>query len=196
MRDGDVMQVDTPSGLYDNPANVFVATFIGTPKMNLLKGELVAGSGQPALRLLGADVALADVALHPAQARILGTTCSAGATMRVGLRPADLRPPEGVEGAEHTGRVRGVVDLVEHVGSEVFAAICVDDDQLVVGRYPRNIVPSVGDIVELSFDSRDLYFFDADTSERLIDRQQLLQGLETFQQEVAMRPQSTGPISI
>ena len=36
LKDGDVMQVDTPSGLYENPANTFVATFIGSPKMNVL----------------------------------------------------------------------------------------------------------------------------------------------------------------
>lgn len=51
MRDGQIQQVDTPKAIYQRPANQFVATFVGTPAMNLLPGEMTASGGQPVLRI-------------------------------------------------------------------------------------------------------------------------------------------------
>jgi multiple sugar transport system ATP-binding protein len=168
LRHGEALQCDTPSGLYDNPANDFVATFIGSPKMNMLEGTLRSGE-EPSVSFLGAEVPL-----HPVQAHALR---SAGApeTLHVGLRPADLRPLADVSG-ECTGRLQGVVDVVEHTGSEVFTTLRVGD-QLVVGRFSRHTVPKSGDSVALAFDPSHLYFFAPDTGHRLIDREAVLREL-------------------
>jgi multiple sugar transport system ATP-binding protein len=170
LKDGELMQVDTPSGLYENPANMFVATFIGSPKMNVLDGMLGDGDGRQ-ITVLGVTVAL-----DPVQANALRAG-GGGRTVRVGLRPADLRPPGDVAGSGHTGRLRGVVDVVEHSGSEVFTTVRVDD-QLVAARFPRNMVPSTGDQVELAFNPGHLYFFDASSGNRLIDREAVVRELE------------------
>lgn len=170
LKDGEVMQVDTPSGLYENPANMFVATFIGSPRMNVLDGTLSNGEGDR-ITALGATLAL-----HPVQAKALRSG-DGGRSVRVGLRPADLRPPADVPGSGYTGRMHGVVDVVEHSGSEVFTTVRVDD-RLVVSRFPRNIVPSSGDRVELAFNPSHLYFFDAHSGNRLIDREAVLRELE------------------
>ncbi|MEA2146679.1 MAG: multiple sugar transport system ATP-binding protein [Solirubrobacteraceae bacterium] len=166
LKDGDVMQVDTPSGLYENPANTFVATFIGSPKMNVLDAAI----GNDTLTLLGETVAL-----HPLQAAALRAAGSAG-TVRVGLRPQDLRPPADVAGVAHTGRLRGVVDVVEHSGSEIFTTVRVEHE-LVIGRFPRNSVPVGGERVELAFNPAHLYFFHAESGARLIDREAVLREL-------------------
>jgi multiple sugar transport system ATP-binding protein len=178
LKDGDVMQCATPSGLYENPANSFVATFIGSPKMNLLDADLAGGDDHPVLRMLGEEVAL-----HPLQARAL-RACGAR-SVQVGLRPADLRPPSDVAGSAHTGRLHGVVDVVEHSGSEVFTTVRVHD-ALVMSRFPRTLVPSTGDRVELAFNPSHLYFFAADSGERLIDREAVLREVGDVPQAAAV----------
>ncbi len=117
LKDGDVHAVcDTPSGLYENPANSFVATFIGSPKMNLVPGEFTGRGRRPSVTLLGAKVALAS----RSRPRPCGPTAPT-ASCQVGMRPADLRPPADVAGSAHTARLQGIVDVVEHSGSEIFA---------------------------------------------------------------------------
>ena len=170
LKDGDVMQCDTPSGLYENPANSFVAGFIGSPKMNMLEGQFIDDAKSPTLRVLGVDVAL-----HPLQARALRDS-GAGRTPLVGLRPADLRPPADVAGTSHTGRLHGLIDVVEHSGSEIFTTVRVEE-QLVMSRFPRTIVPRAGDRVELAFDPSHLYFFSSQGGERLIDREAVLRDI-------------------
>jgi multiple sugar transport system ATP-binding protein len=170
LKDGDVMQCATPSGLYENPANSFVAGFIGSPKMNLLSGEFQDGGQAPTVRLLGGEVEL-----HPLQAKALRDS-GGGRTPLVGIRPADLRPPADVAGTSHTARLQGTVDVVEHSGSEIFVTVRVQD-QLVVARFPRTIIPMAGDHVELVFNPSHLYFFAADSGERLIDREAVLRDL-------------------
>ncbi len=164
LKDGDVLQVDTPSGLYDNPANTFVATFIGSPKMNIVEGTLADIGEEPSVSFLGATVPL-----HAVQAHALRQS-GGGRNVLIGLRPSDLRPPADVAGSEHTGRLRGVVDVVEHTGSEAFTTVRVDG-QLLVARFPRNSVPETGELVELAFHPSHLYFFAADTGNHLVDRE-------------------------
>lgn len=167
LKDGDVMQCDTPSGLYENPANTFVATFIGSPKMNVLDATI----GDDSLTMLGASVPVSRV-----QTRAL-LSADRGRAIRVGLRPLDLRPPDDIAGAAHTGRLDGVVDVVEHSGSEVFATVKVHD-QLVIARFSRHVVPRAGDRVQLAFNPAHLYFFDAASGARLIDRDAVLRELD------------------
>jgi multiple sugar transport system ATP-binding protein len=170
LKDGDVMQCDTPSGLYENPANSFVAGFIGSPKMNLLSGEFQDGAQRPTLKLLGGEVEL-----HPLQAKALRES-GGGRAPLVGIRPADLRPPADVAGTSHTARLQGIIDVVEHSGSEIFVTVRVQD-QFVLARFPRTIIPTAGDHVELVFNPSHLYFFAADSGERLIDREAVLRDL-------------------
>ena len=167
LKDGDVMQVDTPSGLYENPANTFVATFIGSPKMNVLDAAI----GNETLTLLGETVAL-----HPLQAAALR---AAGSRRHRPRRPA---PPGSTATGGRRGRrshrspawrrrCRGALgerDL--HHRSR--------RDELVIGRFPRNSVPVGGDRVELAFNPAHLYFFDAESGARLIDREAVLRELE------------------
>jgi multiple sugar transport system ATP-binding protein len=167
LKDGHLLQCATPSGLYENPANSFVASFIGSPKMNMLEAELTAEGQEPAVSFLGATGAL-----HPLQAQALRAKCADG-KLQVGLRPVDLRPPSDVAGSAHTGRLQGVVDVVEHSGSEIFTSVRVAD-QLVSARFPRTMVPTSGDRVELAFNPSHLYFFATEGGERLIDREAVL----------------------
>jgi multiple sugar transport system ATP-binding protein len=94
-----VQQIGTPMALYERPANVFVAGFIGMPKMNLVEGTVDARG-----RLALGDVAPGDVSLA------WDSTAAAGKVI-VGLRPEHLAPDGG-------GPIRGTVALVERLGAE------------------------------------------------------------------------------
>src|SRR4029077_13000569 len=82
MRDGVVEQVDTPHNLYQRPANMFVAGFIGSPAMNFLQVE-VSGNGQSTLRGEGFEIAVPEADLSRSGA-------TRGQRVVLGLRPEDL----------------------------------------------------------------------------------------------------------
>ncbi|MGE0239292.1 MAG: ABC transporter ATP-binding protein [Parvibaculaceae bacterium] len=115
MRGGRLQQAADPQTLYDRPANLFVAAFIGAPPMNLIEGELAMLDGDGVLVAGGQRVRLSH-GERPAVA--------AGARVVAGIRPEALRLAEGGE----AGRtLSGTVVARESVGSDLFVSIAVDD---------------------------------------------------------------------
>jgi ABC-type sugar transport system ATPase subunit len=110
LRDGLVEQVGTPSDLYERPVNRFVASFIGSPRMNFLAGRVVAVQGQ------AIEVALPslDVASLTLPVRTPGNL-GAGDTVEIGIRPDDFRL-DGEGGA----RITMPVEFSEYVGGAVY----------------------------------------------------------------------------
>jgi len=109
LRDGTVQQCDTPETLFEQPANVFVAAFIGSPAMNLAMGDVVDGR----LRVAGIEV--------PVRSRPAGRVI-------VGIRPQDLRPAEAADGAD-TPRLRAELEVVERLGAESHVIFAVDAEK-------------------------------------------------------------------
>ncbi|EXJ14305.1 ABC transporter ATP-binding protein [Imhoffiella purpurea] len=105
LRDGEVQQVATPRALYSAPANLFVAGFIGTPPMNLLPARI----GDDRL-----SVATAEISLTLDERAAIDLP---NGPLIVGIRPESLVP---VDDAEAASSLRGTVDLVEWLGSELF----------------------------------------------------------------------------
>ena len=136
---GNLEQVGTPFELYNNPRNLFVASFIGSPKMNLLKGD-AAGQG----------VNLSGLGTLPAQ---LGTS----GPVTVGIRPEHL-------GLNQPGdiAVDGTITLVEYLGSELFVYVALADGQSLLAQAPGNAQFRRGDKVSLGFKASDAHFFDAE----------------------------------
>jgi multiple sugar transport system ATP-binding protein len=100
---GQIEQVGTPLELYHNPANLFVAGFIGSPKMNLIEAEVASSDGHASmLRLQGGGALSVPAGLTP------------GRKLTFGQRP------EHIELAE-TGELAGRVEVVEHLGNETIA---------------------------------------------------------------------------
>jgi multiple sugar transport system ATP-binding protein len=111
LRDGTVQQCDTPDRLFDAPANVFVAAFMGSPPMNLVPGEARGGR----LRFAGVDVAL-DGVRHEGD-------------VIVGVRPTDL-PMSGPELDAGLPRLRATLEVVERLGAESHVIFPVDAQRL------------------------------------------------------------------
>jgi multiple sugar transport system ATP-binding protein len=172
MRDGTVQQCDTPERLFDAPANVFVAAFMGSPPMNLVAGEVHDGR----LRMAGVEVALSGP-------RREGPVIA-------GVRPTDLKP----NGADGLPRLRAELEVVERLGSESHVIFPVDAPKLsgaaadaadeateesdatlladdsrarftarVEGR--RRFTP--GEVVEFTVPADALHLFDPETGEAL-----------------------------
>lgn len=162
MDSGRLLQVGTPNDLYENPRDLFVATFLGAPKMNIFDGELVrTGNGLLAVQALGSCIALtahqADTLSHLNSSRII-----------VGLRPSDLHIPLDAPPSCSIS-LSAVADIVEHLGAESFAMVAVAGASLRA-RLPRSSGIKFGDSVELRFNPSDLYFFDKESGQGLVER--------------------------
>jgi len=112
LRDGTVQQCDTPEQLFEAPANVFVAAFMGSPPMNLVQGEARDGL----VRVAGVEIPLANGARH-------------GGAVIVGVRPTDLKPA-GPDGDPGLPRLRVELEVVERLGAESHLIFPVDAPKL------------------------------------------------------------------
>ncbi len=117
MSKGSLMQVDSPQNLYDHPDNLFVAAFIGSPQMNLLRGRYETGDGGGTLRLGSATITLTQPPAILADYN--------GRDVAVGLRPEHLSE---VASADGDNVIRGKVTVREGLGSEVILHLEVDAD--------------------------------------------------------------------
>jgi multiple sugar transport system ATP-binding protein len=149
LNDGKLEQVGTPAEVYDRPASSFVAGFLGSPAMNLLPARISTWDG--ALRVLATDLDLP-----------LGITGDAPARdVLLGIRPEHLRPGGGA--------VRGVVALVENLGSEELAHCQIGDTRICV-RGARPLGLTAGEPVALHARPEHLHLFDRTTGRRLVWR--------------------------
>jgi multiple sugar transport system ATP-binding protein len=155
---GEIQQIDTPVRVYQRPANLFVAGFVGSPAMNLLRGRLLRQDG------LQLDLGFTRVQLDQAAERI--SAVPEAAEVVAGVRPEDLHvaPQAGPPGAQP--RLGAVIELIEPVGNETFIHARAGDTALVL-RVPPQTLPAAGDTVNLTFAPDRLHFFDARTGTRL-----------------------------
>jgi len=160
MNAGRLQQVGTPLEIYDRPANLFVAGFIGTPPMNLVAATLAEG---------GAAVAAAGFTLPLVERLRRAAAGGDGRKLVVGVRPEAIRlalPGGPPLTASLTVPLPIRVEFVESLGHEVIVHGRAGDDPLVAKVEPHG-APRMGDVVELAVDLEALHLFDAATGERL-----------------------------
>lgn len=155
MKDGLVQQVDTPEGIYHRPANEFVATFVGTPAMNLFDVTLQQNGTEIGALLDGQTFGLPSE-LQPA----LKTLSSRELTL--GIRPEDI----SLSTSTGNGEVRATVRLIEPMGHEHIVYCDVGAASFVI-RTSNEWSGRVGDTVSLNMDGRRLHAFDPDTEESI-----------------------------
>jgi oligogalacturonide transport system ATP-binding protein len=125
LKEGVIQQVDTPTALYERPANAFVASFIGSPEMNIQAAEREDQDGQPGLRLRGnSGQASPWLALPAERAEALGRNPQA-ARLQFGIRPEHIGLRARPDG--HSLAVPATLRSVEHMGNEVFAHVSLGD---------------------------------------------------------------------
>jgi multiple sugar transport system ATP-binding protein len=143
MCDGELQQVASPEDIYDRPANRFVATFVGSPPMNVLR----AGADEAALHVAGV--------ILPVETK-RRVKCLAGAITEVGIRPEDISFAEPGQ----DGVIVGEVYVVEPMGNETLVDVRTDSERLAV-RAPRGFTARIGSSIGLRFAAADACFFNA-----------------------------------
>ena len=181
LRAGQLQQVDTPQRLYDEPVNLFVATFMGSPAMNLFAGSVDRDSSGTAVRFGEHRLLLDDDAVR--RFPVLGQ----GSTPRVivGIRPEAFTDVASEPGAPADHVVEATVDLVESLGAELLVHVAVTEPpnagegagqpwRDAVARRGRAIArlgtkrrPTPGEVIKLAVEPADLHLFDAETGESL-----------------------------
>jgi multiple sugar transport system ATP-binding protein len=145
---GRIEQVGAPQELYQHPKNTFVAGFIGSPKMNLLAGEIVEASAIHATaRLRSGELVHAEVDASAA---------AVGDAVTLGMRPEHLDTGQAGE------RISAKVRFVEHLGSAAFAyaTLAGSDEELTV-QLPPDVAAEPGQTIQLSIPAREVHLFDA-----------------------------------
>ena len=157
MRDGILQQVGSPQMLYENPRNLFVAAFIGSPAMNFLT---VKTDGQ--VLLLGENrIELPDGSLGAVSGR------PSGSALVIGFRPEHLTLANGtVSGAV---RIPARIDVVEYLGHEELIHAQSEGTEIVALSEPHENLRA-GASVEFAVPADRLYLFDPETEERLVGR--------------------------
>jgi len=192
MRRGLLQQVAEPQELYDNPANLFVAGFIGSPAMNMVQATLVSENGTSRVEFGGLRLDLQDATLDERPA-LRGYV---GRKLAIGIRPEDIEDPEYLPPGAPDTRIPVMVEVREAMGPEIFAHFTVDappvltedtrdlaadkglNSEELEGEAERGSAKFVarlnprtsavrGKAMELAIDIRRLQFFDLETGKAI-----------------------------
>ncbi|HEY3519497.1 MAG TPA: sn-glycerol-3-phosphate ABC transporter ATP-binding protein UgpC [Rhodanobacteraceae bacterium] len=160
LNEGEIQQIDTPMRLYEEPANIFVAGFLGSPAMNFLRGTLQEEGAQAQLKIDdGSTLSLGDLRrLRPELTRYDGKE------LVLGLRPEILHLgiPEG--GSSRV--LRAQLEVVEPVGNEMFLNLRLGRNGLVA-RVPPQSLPAHGAELALYFATEKVHAFDPRSGRRI-----------------------------
>lgn len=154
---GNIQQIGTPIELYNNPENLFVGTFIGSPKLNVTKAMLQD------VRTVLNDV----LVLNPMSKNLRGEFLA-------GIRPEKIQPST----PENPGNSRVIVENIEVLGNETQIAFFLKDD-LFIARWSGQYNFQPGEEIDIHIDGRDLILFDPETQKRV-------ENLEPISEEVYM----------
>jgi multiple sugar transport system ATP-binding protein len=160
MKDGLVQQVDNPLNLYDQPANLFVAGFIGSPAMNFIEAKLGSQDGK---MLVDGGVFRAEV--PPEHAAKLAPW--AGRPIIFGIRPEDIHDRAFHTISDSAAVIRANVDVHEPLGSDVILYLTVGDHD-IVARVDARTKARMGQTAEVILDMRKMHVFNADTHEAIL----------------------------
>jgi len=163
MRLGKLQQVGTPLEVYEQPANLFVAGFIGTPPMNFVPAVISRGTDG------GATVIASGFRLPVPEAWRAATSRLDGSKVVLGIRPENIR--EAARGGA-TVPVTARVEFVEPLGHEVIVHGRVGDDLLVAKTDPHRS-PEMGADFPLVIEADSIHLFDAATEQRLTASQEM-----------------------
>ncbi|MBR7120586.1 MAG: sn-glycerol-3-phosphate ABC transporter ATP-binding protein UgpC [Lentisphaeria bacterium] len=157
MKDGIIQQIATPLEIYDNPANVFVAGFIGTPPANLIEGEFNIENGKLLFKSEKCSFRMPDEWISKLEA--------ANAKQKVvfGIRPESLGSPEAERNPDAV-RIKSKIDVVEPMGAETFLYL----DKGFISRIDPHRSCKQGEEIELAMDQTKAHLFDAESGMRII----------------------------
>ena len=159
MKDGFIQQADTPITLFEDPCNLFVATFLGSPQMNIVDAELFSDNGTLKAKLNGCDDMV--VTFPEIKAKELADKKYIGQKVLLGIRPEHVKPMKG--------DLKAFIEVVEHLGDEsiVYCKMENRKDPFII-KIPFNSKIRNNEDVKVEFDMNHVYLFDAETHKAIM----------------------------
>ena len=159
MKNGFIQQADTPITLFEDPCNLFVATFLGSPQMNIVEAELFLDGKTLKAKLNGHDDMV--VAFPDIKAKQLASKSYIGKKVLLGIRPEHVRPNQG--------DLNVFVDVVEHLGDETIVYTKMEDrkEQFII-KTPFNSKMHSSENIKVDFDMNHVYLFDVETHKAIM----------------------------
>jgi ABC-type sugar transport system ATPase subunit len=146
LKDGVVMQVGAPMDLFNDPGNEFVASFLGSPKMNFFGGKLTGLSES------GETAGFEGVGISVDAVRLVSSNKKAGDEARLGIRPQHLH-------LDDNGQLKGKITLVERLGTETVVELFDSEGKMFRFASPDALSLSVEQEVAFSFDQTKAHLF-------------------------------------
>ena len=138
---GEIQQTGTPHDVYHKPSNLFVATFIGTPQINLLTGSVVEKESRTYFESGSLNI---DISSRTELKQYINTK------LTMGIRPESLSPGEGP--------IKGTVELIEHLGPETLVYIDLDGKRIIAKTH-SGFQMKRGSYISLSMSKTGVHFF-------------------------------------
>jgi multiple sugar transport system ATP-binding protein len=159
MDKGIIQQADTPEEIYNNPVNMFVAGFIGSPSMNFINGTFTQEGSAVTFKAPGVNVQLPD-----GKAQMLREQNYLGKEVILGIRPEDIHDePVFLEASPNT-QVNANIEITENLGHEMYLYINGVGPNTIMARVDARSGFKEGSNVKLAFDMNKVHFFDKETS--------------------------------
>lgn len=180
MKDGFVQQVDSPRNLYDYPVNLFVAEFIGTPRMNVFRGATLTGNEDGVyVNFVGGNKLLLPPSLVK-RIQNLDAYLGTGKTVTIGIRPEDVHWEEGFLQNAEGSQVKARIDVIEKLGAETQlyceldyegknSSLTASSTQLIA-CVPEREEFAEKDVITFAFDGGRIHLFDGETEMTLLAR--------------------------
>jgi multiple sugar transport system ATP-binding protein len=176
MKDGYIMQVGAPKEIYDNPNNLFVAGFIGTPPMNFITGSV---NGKQIFTSGNHTIKVPDDKFE-----IIKQNAMIDKEIVLGIRPEDIHDEEVVMEAYPGAVLDIIVDVAELLGSETNIYTSINGHNVCASINARSGV-RIGDKMKLALDMNKCHFFDPQSEQRLVfDQNKDVKAKRTKKEEV------------
>lgn len=154
MKDGIIQQVDTPKYIYDHPSNLFVASFIGSPQMNILYGNTYEDSGIVKLRVLDKEIVLPEE-----KNKILRETNNCNSEVIVGIRPENISCKEDDLNDPNNVVFELDIDVAENLGAETYIYAKTNSRNIVIKVATSENINTDGKI-RFIMDKNKIHLFD------------------------------------
>ena len=163
MNKGYIQQLGTPREIYDTPANLFVATFMGSPAMNIIPTTVVVENGVPFARLTDADGK--PQLLRFSQANLAAWD---GKEILLGIRPEAITDPDGADRkSQNVVSLTNRIGVTEPAGSDTFVTMTLGGSD-AIARMRADITVGAGDVFEFAVNMEKAVAFDPKTEDRIV----------------------------
>ncbi|WP_019156973.1 ABC transporter ATP-binding protein [Robertmurraya massiliosenegalensis] len=157
MKDGVIQQVGAPKEVYENPENIFVGGFIGSPSMNFFNGNIEEG------KFVAGNT---SISIPEGKMKMLRTQGYVGKEVVLGIRPEDIHDEQLFIEASQGSKIQLHVDVAELTGAETMIYSSLEGQDFVARVDSRSQL-SPGQTIDVAFDMNKVHFFDKETEMRI-----------------------------